>query len=69
MSKNPNKSYYKTKHIGQSTKLNAWSQRALIFHIEWVLYNNLIALGICSKSGYKISHKMVQFYLNNVGYL
>ena len=58
-SKNPNKSYCKTKHIGQSTKLNTRSQRALICHIEQFLHKHLAALSTPSKSGHTLSQRMV----------
>ena len=61
-SKNPNGPYRKTKHVGRSIKLNAWSQRALICVSTW-------PLGTPSKSGHTLSRRTVQSYLKTAGYL
>ncbi len=68
-SKNPNKLYRKTKRIRQSTKLNARSQRTLIYHVERFPHDNLAALGIPSKSGHTLSRGTVRSYLKIAGYL
>lgn len=68
-SKNPNKPYHKTKHVAQSTKLNAWSQRALICHIERFLHDNFAALSTSFKSGHTLSRETVQSYLKIARYL
>ncbi len=68
-SKNPNEQYYKTKCIGRSNKLNAWSQRVLIHHVERFPHDNLAALGTPSKSGHKLSQGTVRSYLKTADYL
>ena len=55
--------YRKTKHIGQSTKLNAWFQRALICHIERFLHDT------SSKSGHTLFQETIQSYSKTAGYL
>lgn len=67
--KNPNEPYRKTKRVGRSTKLNAWSQRALIRHVERFPHDNIAALGTPSKSGHTLSRGTIRSYLKTAGYL
>lgn len=69
MSKDPNKPYCKTKSIWQYIKLNVGSQKVLICHIKWFLYNNLVVLSIFFKSSHTLFQKTVRFYLKTTGYL
>ncbi len=68
-SKNPNIPYRKTKRVGQFTKLNARSQRALLQHVERNSNDNLAALGTPSKSGHTLSRATVWSYLKATSYL
>lgn len=69
MSRNPNISYCKTKYVRQFTKLNAQFQRVLLCHIEQNPNDNLAALSISSKSGYKLFQATIRSYLKVTNYL
>lgn len=68
VSNNLNILYCKTKHMRQSTKLNIWSQKVLLYYIEQNLNDNLTTLGTFFKSGYKLFWAIVQSYLKTTGY-
>lgn len=65
----PNNQLHLNKWVEWPLKLDACAQKALIYHVEQNLYDNLVLLGTPSKTEQTLDYKSVQSYLKNASYL